>query len=1790
MNKKLLYKNNLLLKYFLVRYREGCFPEIRSKWTFVGKKLPSNATCRDYCSISDIYSVVEPGVNSSNCFCLNSTNLTPKPCNSTNKYPVYRMDAAIPFLDPDPISDFNITIEDHYESENLDKILVNVNKTFKLFFNIENKTFPMFKIDFKNIPIFYTDERVLQHKFEQLGVHNIIVTALNEKSTIPKIIQIHVTKPIVHIFDIQIEAPRSVLINNKANINYYASFGTLANCTLYRNGLKENFTYSENLTYKYIVLNTILFDRKGVAVLKVECSNLLSSNSTERNVTVEDPISGFNMTKYYLFERDQIKNISWALDHGYDVTFEIFNGTSLGKTRKYYFILPDNFTEVGWYPLDIYAKNNISELTGNTTIQIERKLSNFSLKLDNIYYKTNETFNFSMEISGSNFAYKIILLKNIVTNDLNGDFANFEIKYEMSYYEPGIYQIVGNASNIFGNSSAISDYIHVENPLKEVSVKIENSSHYNLGANFILDSKYTATNVNISVLLQNVQTREVINCGIFYFQNFELFESKCLGMTEDGFYNIISELNNNVSSTKSISSLGKIGSDIKQVKILRLEKLFFKKGDILNVNINIKEGSNINFYVSVGPWTKTKFLKNLVNDSEIHLFFFKMISPGLFNISTNISNKFGYVARQLNETIEVQEEISGFEVLTKLLFDLTKIKLFCWRIVMGNPVNTKILIKNHLYEINRLNETHFCSNITNLTVGNHNLQLWLSNDVSNTTFYTNNITVEGDLTGLSVNISKNILRSNETAIVSVNLFRGTNVHFQINTNASVTIQKSFFIQEGNNYLYQFSILGKFEGCYSLSISLFNTLSNLTSTISFMVFQPLLGINLMQIDIPTTNKPFILLLTYFQTESIPSDSNFTIFFGDGEQTSSLVRLSEFQNRVEHLYRADGFYKVIIKASNPVSYLEKEINIKVGISISSLVCNISSQLFSNRQIYSFEYFILHGTNVTLSVELGDRQAFSLLNATTNQTQKYEFKYPKTGKYNISILASNLFSTKKCEMINLEVEEPIDNIIFTSEKYLVLLTDQFVEISWNITSGSPINCLMVEKKFNESDRTIYVKDSECPRIATKLQLPVPSTIDTHYYNLSATNRISSTNKVVEVLAIREIREVYLIVSTNIWEAGILFNISVFVSQGSNYKIDIKSNHEGHLKEFYEHGDNESPKIFSFLYNFSTEGVRNITVSVGNEYSTKHESKTIRFMDKLPTVLLDTTNISSYRENVEFIFYLKDPNEKFEGATLTLETGDDQVYKYENIGLSKTKNFTITHKYTKEKFYQVKGSIKNLVSSENQSVLIKIGECIEDFTFYTNKSNFVPGERVLFKTIWKKGSNVTLIFNMAVAVEKSVKVYNKDFNLPYYFEKQGTYNVSISAENSFCHIKKWLVISVENRLAGLSLNLIGTAFVGETAKLEFSYAALGINPCLLWNFGDSTLRYMYGEKHCRNNYPDAILKSFTIERKKIRHNHVWKKTGIYSPYVLVLNSNSRAITRSKVEVIQCQKPTVSLGDFGKSVDDPMILYKSESTIFRADYTSKCNSSESVKFVWSIYDDKQSPIKIPHSDKLIFELPGKYLNYGLYTLNFTLVLEQFNLKTTEVRYLKILKSPLNIIIKGGSARSVSLREDLTVDASSSIDEDGGKIEEFIFSIRSIKSSVWNVIFRQKLESRIKRRTCGFGCLIIKPPGTGKHFIKVEAIQQNIVTKDFQELIIVDTAVFHPNLNIKCIVNCGRKVNPQQKLSLEAECSNCPQSKVFTRTWSVDIAVGNKSENVDISKYLTSGNIVFNDHIKMLLI
>ncbi|CAD5121089.1 DgyrCDS9629 [Dimorphilus gyrociliatus] len=1751
-----------------IHYEIGCLSTISSDWTLMGQ-VNNSLECRRNCKINSEKSLLS---DTNSCYCSNLTLINYSVCNGSYST-VYRTCAFLPFINPERIINFNATVNDHYSIDN--EIFINVNETFTFNLTTNENTFAMFRINLTNDVIHFTYIRDFEYKYSITGEFIIESLARNEKNDVILRQTIQVITPRELIRNLTIQGPTTFEFNSTQTFTYSAiGGGTMANCSIFINNILQGSMFVKNLTK--ITTYVENFTKRGLNELKLICNNKISKEEVSLNISIIETIKNLTIQPFWLMDINDPKNISWKVESGNLIEYSLHvNESFIVKTWDNFYLFDNFMNETDSYIIDIYAKNNYSTAYVNATARIERKISYFRIYSNGSYYKTNETFDVFINLTGSNVWQDISFESYSISKFIPGDQVEMINKYQTNFSSPGYYLINGSARNDLSSINALSEYIFIQIPLGNASLDAFNVTHYQKGINVNLTSDNLATNVTVILQYKKFDSPSFDICQTSFINEFNYEKLTCTPINQDGFYYFKAEMSNRVSTKQIINDeIIRIGTPIGNISIDQVTPLIAKTSDTINIGIRITDGSNVKSRVFLGSIMKIKSHNGLVNG--YFQYYFQNNPIGIFNITLVVSNNFGIVTSKYNTTVEIQKEIQDFQPIGPFIFDLTDSKIIRWKISQGYPINATAYIDNMPVFVEKENDTHFSVNASSYLLSYRpEFKLFIDNKVSNLITFSKNLTVTKRIEGLNLQLPKALFKTNETVNCTLSFKFGININVEILTNSTLKIPTAFRIEDGKDYEMKFSIQGPQPGYYRLTINCWNSLGNASKSIYFQTFNDVIDFNIMADNVSYHWMPVEIFLAFPSLYAFPSDMEIIVLFGDEKASSAVEKIDEYNYKISHIYQEDGYYKISIQTSNPVGNSSTSKTVQVGQGISSLSFSLPTKSLILNQTYTISCQITDGSNVSLSIDyFGERESVTYRNATTNNIIPINFTYNRIGVYKIGLRAFNLFTDIDKIIENLFVEELIKKIEVIKTIYSSLSDDRAI-IRWNISDGNPLSCRLTYK-----DISIWNINENCNK-SSKIDIQAPSQVGSHIYNFTTWNHLSFLSESIELIRIREIESISIKLIGNYFPKGETVNISVIIEKGSNFTALLKSQFIKNIKTFVYKGDNSDKKHYWLNYRFHNLGQTNLSLKVTNILGEKTVEKSIFIQDRIKEVFMDVNNLNSFREAATFEFYTKNSSISIEDATIKLQTGDGSLYEFNNININISNNYTIKHSYKYEREYDIKAIISNKISSITRNVIIQVGECIKNPLFLLKSANFTPGSLIQFTLNITEGSNVTLAIYINNNFENIIKMEENQAIFEKIFKNQGKYNITAKFQNNFCSVSKWLAFSIEERIEGIKLQLMNTPLVGSPLQFQFSYSNLGLEPCLIWDFDDSGPRYIYGRESCRQNDANAILKEFNYERNKLTHNHIWRKAGLYNIFVYGFNSVSRITKRLSVRVIECQKPFVDISGIGKTLDEALVVFRSEKLSLQTIIESRCTEAYPLDIKWKVFKDGVELFKI-NTTLPWLNIPSNVLPYGIIFFEVNVKITEFEgVENTARKYIKVLPTPLDIKLSGGSGRAVRWNDVLYINASSSVvDSDGSSVNEFMFTWKRKNDKRWTILGKQTLASsrRKKRSVCNFGCLETIADQQGTIDIQVEVTQGSRKTSVKQSMVVMDAA-FIPSITLKCLINCKRKMNPSNRLTYASECLNCPVNSVWQYKWELFGEFENGTHRINIDdKFVTDKN------------
>ncbi|XP_022088538.1 uncharacterized protein LOC110978115 isoform X2 [Acanthaster planci] len=287
------------------------------------------------------------------------------------------------------------------------------------------------------------------------------------------------------------------------------------------------------------------------------------------------------------------------------------------------------------------------------------------------------------------------------------------------------------------------------------------------------------------------------------------------------------------------------------------------------------------------------------------------------------------------------------------------------------------------------------------------------------------------------------------------------------------------------------------------------------------------------------------------------------------------------------------------------------------------------------------------------------------------------------------------------------------------------------------------------------------------------------------------------------------------------------------------------------------------------------------------------------------------------------------------------------------------------------------------------------------------------------------------------------------------------------------------------------------------------------------------------------------------------------------------------------CRLPEVLIRGGSKNVSDPWRVKRSHLITLVSEVTLDCSSTNRALFHWDAYilsyfNSRPLPanqlfsyplptsIQTTEADLII---PRRTLDYNTYLVQLTVTMDgNSRVRNQNQTYLEVVPSDLVISIQGGNAVTVSWNDTISLDASMSFDPDE-LYESENYTVGNMSRNepsplmfVWYCRLPDELfsfeEEFVAPNPSASGCFGNGPDtyiamGTTKYSVSLEDLirsshyifavigsKEGRASRYFTQTVTVVEGELS-KLKIRCVRNCGSKVNPQKQLALAVVCSNC---------------------------------------------
>ena len=263
------------------------------------------------------------------------------------------------------------------------------------------------------------------------------------------------------------------------------------------------------------------------------------------------------------------------------------------------------------------------------------------------------------------------------------------------------------------------------------------------------------------------------------------------------------------------------------------------------------------------------------------------------------------------------------------------------------------------------------------------------------------------------------------------------------------------------------------------------------------------------------------------------------------------------------------------------------------------------------------------------------------------------------------------------------------------------------------------------------------------------------------------------------------------------------------------------------------------------------------------------------------------------------------------------------------------------------------------------------------------------------------------------------------------------------------------------------------NTSGFVLDVARFAQKSCFLWDMGADDAKFLYGESSCEpdataNGYPFTLVQNGNMV---IVHDYLYSDWGVFTVTVFAYNdvSNDTITTRATVWEWICLIPNITFQPVNNTNQmNPMVRMRSEYFEIMVLVDVFCFYTPYTDDQWTVTDVTSGANVLSFADQRSFIHNPRELPYGLYELEFNTQMHNIPEKSnTEIAFLEIIKTPLNVSIIGGNKIDIDFGKVYDFDAvslTSDPDVNPGDLTGITFAWSCIQQNV------TKLEADMKHR------------------------------------------------------------------------------------------------------------------------
>uniref|UniRef100_H2Y0K6 PKD1 protein n=1 Tax=Ciona intestinalis TaxID=7719 RepID=H2Y0K6_CIOIN len=363
------------------------------------------------------------------------------------------------------------------------------------------------------------------------------------------------------------------------------------------------------------------------------------------------------------------------------------------------------------------------------------------------------------------------------------------------------------------------------------------------------------------------------------------------------------------------------------------------------------------------------------------------------------------------------------------------------------------------------------------------------------------------------------------------------------------------------------------------------------------------------------------------------------------------------------------------------------------------------------------------------------------------------------------------------------------------------------------------------------------------------------------------------------------------------------------------------------------------------------------------------------------------------------------------------DSVTSVEGVRLTSTSS-QASHVFAYSGVYEVQVIASNNATSLQHTQVVYVRDPISglDINGLTQNQYLRNDEDYTFSAIITSGTNVT--FSWKIINSDASSVDRTGDTLTFKFSVVGNTEIRLIADNAVNITSKSIFVMIRQPpTASITLLTQGDIFTDQNFLIEV--ATTGTNVLHDIDFKDGVTE---------------------VQSNKTIHTHQYATSGTYNITVRAYNKAADVIKSMIIFVgkLACGKPTLSI-----AADGEPVFYRSRMLYLETRITTDGCTAYDVQYVWTIHqqltchdltDSTKVNTESLDADTPLLTLPALTLEVGDYCVTCSVSYKNTPLTDSQVIKIRMLPTPLVVVISGGTYRFMSTN--VKLDASSSFDPD----------------------------------------------------------------------------------------------------------------------------------------------------------